>query len=113
MASVMQGDAYNIPVTIKSGNGTLITPEITACVEITVGQFTKRWPGQVTFDEKTGEWQFPVTQKQTFRFAPGAAVVQARVVFQDGSIMAAAARRSAWSRAQAMAHCRSRRRRKR
>lgn len=87
MASVMQGDAYNIPVTIKSGNGTLITPEIAACVEITVGQFTKRWPGQVTFDEKTGEWQFPVTQKQTFRFAPGAAVVQARVVFQDGSIM--------------------------
>lgn len=87
MASVMQGDAYNIPVTIKSGNGTLITPEIAACVEITVGQFTKRWPGQVTFDEKTGEWQFPVMQKQTFRFAPGAAVVQARVVFQDGSIM--------------------------
>lgn len=87
MASVMQGDAYNIPVTIKSGNGTLITPEIAACVEITVGQFTKRWPGQVTFDEKTGEWQFPVTQKQTFRFAPGAAVVQARVVFQAGSIM--------------------------
>lgn len=87
MASVMQGDAYSIPVTIKSGNGTLITPEIAACVEITVGQFTKRWPGQVTFDEKTGEWQFPVTQKQTFRFAPGAAVVQARVVFQDGSIM--------------------------
>lgn len=87
MASVMQGDAYNIPVTIKSGNGTLITPEIAACVEITVGQFTKRWPGQVTFDEKTGEWQFPVTQKQTFHFAPGAAVVQARVVFQDGSIM--------------------------
>lgn len=87
MASVMQGDAYNIPVTIKSGNGTLITPEIAACVEITVGQFTKRWPGQLTFDEKTGEWQFPVTQKQTFRFAPGAAVVQARVVFQDGSIM--------------------------
>lgn len=87
MASVMQGDAYNIPVTIKSGNGTLITPEIAACAEITVGQFTKRWPGQVTFDEKTGEWQFPVTQKQTFRFAPGAAVVQARVVFQDGSIM--------------------------
>lgn len=87
MASVMQGDAYNIPVTIKSGNGTLITPEIAACVEITVGQFTKRWPGQVTFDEKTGEWQFPVTQKQTFRFTPGAAVVQARVVFQDGSIM--------------------------
>lgn len=87
MASVMQGDAYNIPVTIKSGNGTLITPEIAACVEITVGQFTKRWPGQVTFDKKTGEWQFPVTQKQTFRFAPGAAVVQARVVFQDGSIM--------------------------
>ena len=87
MASVMQGDAYNIPVTIKSGNGTLITPEIAACVEITVGQFTKRWPGQVTFDEKTGEWKFPVTQKQTFRFAPGAAVVQARVVFQDGSIM--------------------------
>lgn len=87
MASVMQGDAYSIPVTIKSGNGTLITPEIAACVEITVGQFTKRWPGQVTFDEKTGEWQFPVTQKQTFRFTPGAAVVQARVVFQDGSIM--------------------------
>lgn len=87
MASVMQGDAYNIPVTIKSGNGTLITPEIAACVEIAVGQFVKRWPGQVTFDEKTGEWQFPVTQKQTFRFAPGAAVVQARVVFQDGSIM--------------------------
>jgi hypothetical protein len=83
----MQGDAYSIPVTIKSGNGTLITPEIAACVEITVGQFTKRWPGQVTFDEKTGEWQFPVTQKQTFRFTPGAAVVQARVVFQDGSIM--------------------------
>lgn len=87
MASVMQGDAYNIPVTIKSGNGTLITPEIAACVEITVGQFTKRWPGQVTFDEKTGEWQFPVTQKQTFRFLPGTAMVQARVVFQDGSIM--------------------------
>nr|DAO93418.1 MAG TPA: hypothetical protein [Caudoviricetes sp.] len=87
MASVMQGDAYNIPVTIKSGNGTLITPAIAACVEITVGQFSKRWPGQVEFDEKAGEWQFPVTQKQTFRFAPGAAVVQARVVFQDGSIM--------------------------
>lgn len=87
MASVMQGDAYNIPVTIKSGNGTLITPEIAACVEITVGQFAKRWPGQVTFDEKTGEWKFPMTQNQTFRFTPGAAVVQARVVFQDGSIM--------------------------
>lgn len=87
MASVMQGDAYSIPVTIKSGNGTPITPEIAACVEITVGQFAKRWPGQVTFDEKTGEWKFPMTQNQTFRFTPGAAVVQARVVFQDGSIM--------------------------
>lgn len=87
MARVMQGDAYSIPVTIKAGNGTLITPEIAACVEITVGQYTKRWPGQVAFDEKAGEWKFPVTQGQTFRFTPGIAAVQARVVFQDGSIM--------------------------
>lgn len=83
---MMQGDAYSVPVTITAQDGTVITPDMVTCVEITIGNLSRKYPGAVTFDEDTGAWQFPLTQQQTFRLQQGKQETQARVVFASGDV---------------------------
>lgn len=83
---MMQGDAYSVPVTITAQDGTVITPDMVTCVEITIGNLSRKYPGAVTFDEDTGAWQFPLTQQQTFRLQQGKHETQARVVFASGDV---------------------------
>ena len=83
---MMQGDAYSVPVTITAQDGTVITPDMVTCVEITIGNLSRKYPGAVTFDEDTGTWQFPLTQQQTFRLSQGKQETQARVVFASGDV---------------------------
>lgn len=83
---MMQGDAYSVPVTITAQDGTVVTPDMVTCVEITIGNLSRKYPGAVTFDEDTGAWQFPLTQQQTFRLQQGKQETQARVVFASGDV---------------------------
>lgn len=83
---MMQGDAYSVPVTITAQDGTVVTPDMVTCVEITIGNLSRKYPGAVTFDEDTGAWQFPLTQQQTFRLQQGKHETQARVVFASGDV---------------------------
>lgn len=83
---MMQGDAYSVPVTITAQDGTVVTPDMVTCVEITIGNLSRKYPGAVTFDEDAGAWQFPLTQQQTFRLSQGKQETQARVVFASGDV---------------------------
>ena len=85
MESIMQGDAYDIPVCINSGEG-IITPATAASVEMTIGSITKKYPGEIYFAD---QWYFPLSQQESFGLAPGLHQVQVRVKFVSGEIVGA------------------------
>lgn len=45
---IRQGDAYTWKVTLKDENGTTLTPDDVSKVEISIGNITKQYPGEVT-----------------------------------------------------------------
>lgn len=64
MLSMMQGDAYNIYLTILNESGEAIADTDVSKVYITFGGTTKSYPdGAVSYAD--GEWAYPVTQAQT------------------------------------------------
>ena len=88
--SIMQGDSYQKPFTLRTLDGTLITPEMVLTLEITIGNLTRTYPGAVRYDEENGQWLFPLTQEQTFTFKAGRTPpVQARIKFNDESVVGA------------------------
>lgn len=81
--SIMQGDSYQKPFTLRTLDGTLITPEMVMALVLSIGNLSRQYPGDITYaDEK---WLFPLSQAQTFGMK-GMLPVQARVLFQDGSV---------------------------
>ena len=85
---MMQGDAYSVPFVIRQGE-TTVTPDIVSAVELTIGALTRLWPGEVSYDEKKGQWLFPLTQEQTLAFSEGAQPTQVRVKFMDDRVVGA------------------------
>lgn len=84
MISIMQGDAYDIPVTLKDKDGNAITDADVSAVKITLGSTSKSYPDEVTFDD--GVFLFPVTQEESFRM-DGFKQLEARVKFTSGEVM--------------------------
>ncbi len=85
MDNIMQGDAYCVPFRIRSG-GTEITPELVDTVEITIGELTKTYPGEVDYDMG---WIVPLSQQDTFRLGPSLQPVQVRIKFITGDVVGA------------------------
>nr|DAJ64002.1 MAG TPA: hypothetical protein [Caudoviricetes sp.] len=85
---MMQGDAYAVPFVIRQGE-TKVTPDMVETVELTIGMLSRLYPGEVTYDQKKGQWLFPLTQEQTMDFAEGSIPTQVRVKFMDGRVIGA------------------------
>lgn len=81
--SIMQGDSYPKPFTLRTLDGTLITPEMVTALVLSIGNLSRQYPGDITYAD--GKWLFPLSQAQTFGMK-GMLPVQARVLFQDGSV---------------------------
>ena len=84
MLSMMQGDAYDIHLTLVKEDDTPIADTDVSKVNITFGGTTKSYPdGVVTYDD--GEWLYPVTQAQTIGM-PSVAELSVRVKFNTGDV---------------------------
>ena len=84
MLSMMQGDAYDIRLTLVRDDDTPIVDTDVAKVNITFCGTTKSYPdGAVTYDD--GEWLYPVTQAQTIGM-PSVAELSVRVKFFGGDV---------------------------
>ena len=81
--SIMQGDSYQKPFTLRTLDGMLITPEMVTALVLSIGNLSRQYPGDITYAD--GKWLFPLSQAQTFGMK-GMLPVQARVLFQDGSV---------------------------
>lgn len=77
---MMQGDQYGIPFHITI-NGETVQPKDVDTVEITIGPFTKT---ELTYDVETGDWIYPMTQGESFRFGTYENV-WVRVKFKGGN----------------------------
>ena len=86
MLSMMQGDAYDIHLTLVKEDDTPITDADVSKVNITFGGTTKSYPdGAVTYDADEGEWLYPVTQAQTIGMPP-VAELSVRVKYNTGDV---------------------------
>lgn len=83
---MMQGDQYGLGIDIVyEEDGTPVTKDDVADVEITIGHLKKTYKeGKVTFSN--GQWVFPVTQEETFRYMPSLVDAQARIVWPNGEV---------------------------
>lgn len=87
MTTIMQGDAYSIPVTIKAADGTAIDNTMAETVEVMIGFIRKTYPGEITFYD--GRWLFPLTQEETMKLDEHTKSVQVRVKFVGGDVVGA------------------------
>jgi len=85
---MMQGDAYSIPVVLRQG-ATVIVPDMVKAVEITLGNLTRCYPGDVTWNEEAKQYEFPLTQEQTLKFPAGEQPLQVRVKFLNDEVVGA------------------------
>lgn len=84
MLSMMQGDAYDIHLTLVKDDNTPITDADVTKVNITFGGTVKSYPdGAVSYDD--GEWLYPVTQAQTIGMGE-VAEVSVRVKYNSGDV---------------------------
>lgn len=82
---MMQGDQYNIGVSLLNNAGQPITPTDVEDVEITIGWNSKRYRnGQLLFSD--GLWLYPINQKESFEQWPGKAEAQARIKWKNGFV---------------------------
>ena len=88
--SVMQGDRYSVLFVLRAQDGTLITDQMVKTVVLNLGNMSRQYPGDVTYED--GKWLFPMSQKQSFAMK-GAVEPQARIEFTDGTIFGGAGRK--------------------
>lgn len=85
--NIMQGDAYSIPITITTADGTLIDDTMVDAVEVVIGFLKKTYPEEITFSD--GKWLFPLTQEESFKLSSYQQTVQVRVKFNSGEVVGA------------------------
>lgn len=85
---MMQGDSYGLLIEIvKEADETAVKPSDIADVEITIGFLAKRYStGEVTFDEESEKWIYPLSQEETFRLPPSRVPWQVRVQWSNGAV---------------------------
>ena len=91
MIVIIQGESYPIPVLIqyKAEDLTMqpVAPEHVNKVEMTFGTIKKYYPGDITYDEDTKMFNFPLTQNETLSLS-GAILMQVRCLFKNGNVKA-------------------------
>ena len=78
--TIMQGDAYYVPIDIKQ-DGVVLTPEMIDNVEVCVSSSVRKTSddGGVVFLD--GQWYFRLSQNDTLGLEPGPHYVQTRVKY--------------------------------
>lgn len=80
---MMQGDSYNVPITVLNNAGNPVTPDEVINVEVVIGRIAKSFLRQeLVF--LNGKWMFPLSQTETFSIPPGAVKGQIRVKWANG-----------------------------
>jgi len=80
---VKQGNTYDIELSLTFEDGTPVTDQNAAVVELALGRKIKTWPGDVTFDGE--KWIYPLTQEETLKMS-GAPTLKARVKDLTGEV---------------------------
>lgn len=80
---VKQGNTYDIELALTFEDGTPVTDENAAVVELTLGRKFKTWPGDVTFDGEL--WVYPLSQQETLKMS-GTPTLKARVKDLAGEV---------------------------
>lgn len=90
MATIMQGDAYNIPIKLTTSSGTVVANSDVDDVEIILGPYRMTYASNgVQWDEGNQAWLFPMSQEMSMSF--GSSVqCQARVKFSGGDVIGVA-----------------------
>ena len=83
-----QGDAYTLAVTLTDENGTALTPDDVSKVEISIGDITKQYPDEVTYDDESGVFEMPITETDSHSMS-GILPTQVRVLFPSGEVSSA------------------------
>ena len=81
--SIMQGDQYGIPFTIRDGEGNVLTEEDLEDVEIVIGSVKKRLAnGEIQYRKADQAFVFPITQQESFSMFYRKQRAQVRVKFR-------------------------------
>lgn len=83
MSSMVQGDAYNLDVTIKNNSSPINVADVRT-VEFTLFNLKKNYPNDVAYSD--GKFHIPLTQQETFRL-PKLCQMQVRVKFKSGDVI--------------------------
>lgn len=68
MAVIVQGDQYLLPVKIITNNST-VTPDDVDDIRIQLDNNLKSYSdGEITFNDTTNEWLYPLTEEMTQQF---------------------------------------------
>ncbi len=90
VATIKQGDAYNIPVKLFF-NGVAISTETLSLldeIEFALGDLDPvRIPASEAWSEALGEFLLPVTQEMTFALEVGKTDLDVRVQFLGGDVL--------------------------
>ena len=81
---MLQGDQYNIDFKFST-DGVAITDADLAELEITVGDYTKKFSDGINYSN--GAWHYPITQTETFALRAHMQPVQARLKFLTGEVI--------------------------
>ena len=81
---IMNGDAYDIEISLNDDTGDPISSAQLEKLEIQLGSIRKTFPDEVTFSE--GVFHFPLSQQETMSMH-GTQHFQMRAKFHDGSVV--------------------------
>ena len=80
---IKQGNTYDIDMELTYEDGTAVTDENAAVVEIALGNNIKTWPGEVTYDGE--KWIYHLSQEETLKTS-GVLTLKARVKALSGDV---------------------------
>lgn len=85
---IRQGDAYSLAVTLTDEDGTTLTPNDVSKVEISIGNLTKTFPGEVEYDSENGLFRMFITETDSHSMR-GILPTLVRVLFPTGYVSSA------------------------
>ncbi len=80
---IKQGNTYDVELTLELQDGTAVTDENAAVVEIILGNIKKYYPGEVIYGDNV--WTMYLSQEDTFSLE-GAETLTARVKLLSGDV---------------------------
>lgn len=80
---IRQGDQYKIPMTVMN-DGTVMTNTNCDGMRILLGKYLAVWPnGELTYDDATEMWLFPLTQQMSYGMHGGKIYASAQYKIND------------------------------